>query len=380
MKKSVIYLPKHVGGLGVIDITVQQHILQQRYVRALLLDNQVSRPIPVFLMQLLSTFIQVTYGASHPQLPLLFATFVLEPPCLINTVCCLSSARWMPLLLTRLGLLVVCRCLPTSSLSKVVSLRLWCSKHEPPAPALAFYPEWLRPSAPTSSNFVSSLCTILVANPAGPEPLLVTGGGVDLSPYYCHKLSYQSVPILSMSSTELRAMYMRDHPPLTNPRVDVNRLTVASFLQTKMPSAARNLWFRLIHNKVSSKVNVYKIFKLPDNLCVYCGYRETTTHILFTCPANRDIWTNYFSLLFVPLGPLDMSQVAMDVLSLDLSTYCLLESSLKVSTFEAITCVITAIWRTRWRDHYDSVGFDNQSVMDRAMINLRRLSSLNLLS
>lgn len=228
-------------------------------------------------------------------------------------------------------------------------------------------------------NFVSSLCTILVANPAGPEPLLVTGGGVDLSPYYCHKLSYQSVPILSMSNTELRAMYMRDHPPLTNPRVDVNRLTVASFLQTKMLSAARNLWFRLIHNKVSSKVNVYKIFKLPDDLCVYCGYRETTTHMLFTCPANRDIWANYFSLLFVPLGPLDMSQVATDVLSLDLSTYCLLESPLKVSTFEAITCVITAIWRARWRDHYDSVGFDNQSVMDRAMINLRRLSSLNLL-
>ncbi|CEP09380.1 hypothetical protein, partial, partial [Parasitella parasitica] len=56
MKKSVIYLPKHVGGLGVIDITVQQHILQQRYVCALLLDNQVSRPIPVFLLQLLSTF------------------------------------------------------------------------------------------------------------------------------------------------------------------------------------------------------------------------------------------------------------------------------------------------------------------------------------
>ncbi|KAK4520677.1 uncharacterized protein ATC70_006555 [Mucor velutinosus] len=165
-----------------------------------------------------------------------------------------------------------------------------------------------------------------------------------------------------------------------DPRVDVNRLTVASFLQTKMPSAARNLWFRLIHNKVSSKVNVYKIFKLPDDLCVYCGYRETTTHMLFTCPANWDIWTNYFALLFVPLGPLDMSQVATDVLSLDLTSYCLLDSFLKVSTFEAVTCVITAIWRAKWRDHYNSVGFDNQSVMDRAMINLRRISSLNLLS
>jgi hypothetical protein len=72
LKQTVMYLPKHVGGLGVIDITVQQHILQQRYVRALLLDNQVHRPIPAFLMQLICTFIQVTYGAPHPQLPLLF--------------------------------------------------------------------------------------------------------------------------------------------------------------------------------------------------------------------------------------------------------------------------------------------------------------------
>ncbi|KAL9536427.1 hypothetical protein PS6_011909, partial [Mucor atramentarius] len=30
LKKSIIYLPKHVGGLGVNDIIPQQHILQQR--------------------------------------------------------------------------------------------------------------------------------------------------------------------------------------------------------------------------------------------------------------------------------------------------------------------------------------------------------------
>ncbi|KAK4518015.1 uncharacterized protein ATC70_001365 [Mucor velutinosus] len=410
MKKSVIYLPKHVGGLGVIDIKVQQHILQQRYVRALLLDNQVSRPIPAFLMQLLCAFIQVTYGAAHPQLPLLFrnlrfGTSLPHQHCLLPILRSVDAfaveASWSDCGLSVDTLLQ----LPMTVLFDPATTdpSLLYHKQFRQLPARVFLeqsrlPEALvfkaraacsspgllsRMVAAVRSNtihFVSSLCPILLANPAGPEPLLVTGGGVDLSPYYCHKLSYQGITILSMSNTELRAMYMRDHPPITNPRVDVNRLTVASFLQTKMPSAARNLWFRLIHNKVSSKVNVYKIFKLPDDLCVYCGYRETTTHMLFTCPANWDIWINYFALLFVPLGPLDMSQVATDVLSLDLSSYCLLDSSLKVSTFEAVTCVITAIWRAKWRDHYDSVGFDNQSVMDRAMTNLRRISSLNLLS
>ncbi|KAK4510339.1 uncharacterized protein ATC70_004769 [Mucor velutinosus] len=230
----------------------------------------------------------------------------------------------------------------------------------------------------TTIQFLPTLCPDSLVSPAGPEPLLVTGGGVDLSPYYCHKLFYQGIQILSMSGTELRAMYMRDHPPITDPRVDVNRLTMASSLQTKMPSAPRNLWFRLIHNKVSSKANVSPIFKLPDDLCVYCGYRETTTHMLFTCPANLEIWSNYFALIFVPLGSLDMSQVAQDVLSLNLSSYCLLDSPLKVSIFEAVTCVLTAIWRVKWRNHYDNVGFDNQSVVDRAMTNLRQISSSNL--
>lgn len=64
-------------------------------------------------------------------------------------------------------------------------------------------------------------------------------------------------------------------------------------------------------------------------------------------------------------------------MALNLADYRLLDSPLRVSTFEAVTCVITAIWRAKWRNYFDSVDFDNQSVVDRAMINLRQLSSLN---
>ncbi|KAI8643870.1 hypothetical protein BD408DRAFT_481818 [Parasitella parasitica] len=226
-------------------------------------------------------------------------------------------------------------------------------------------------------NFVPSLPCVYLSAPLGPDSLSVTDGGFDLSLYFHHKLFYQGTTILSMSNTELRAMYMRNHPPITNPRVDVNRLTVASFLDTKMPSAARNLWFRLIHNKVSSKVNVSHILGLPDDLCEFCGYLETTAHMLFTCPSHLEIWSNYFSLVFVPTGALDMSKVYQDVMSLNLSSYRLLDSPLKVSVFEAVTCVITAIWRAKWRAHFDNADFGNQSVVDRAMINLRHISSLN---
>ncbi|KAK4509211.1 uncharacterized protein ATC70_007561 [Mucor velutinosus] len=144
-----------------------------------------------------------------------------------------------------------------------------------------------------------------------------------------------------------------------------------------MPSTARNLWFRLIHNKVSSKANLYTPLRLPDDLCEYSGHRETTAQMLFTCQSNLEILSNYFALVFLPLGALDMSEVYQNVMSLNLSSFHFLDSPLKVSVFVAITCVLTTIWRAKWPAYYDNVGIDNQSIVDRAISNLRNLSSLN---
>ena len=406
MKKAVIYSPKELGGLSVIDITVQQHILQQRYVRALLLDNNVSRPIPNFLMQTLSTFIQVNYGASHPHLPLLFRNYRLGSPlsglhCLLPLLrsvdaffvqdswdtCQLSLETMLQLPFTALcqqdttepsitqhNLIrrkPVHTFLEPSRLqdSLVFKSRAQCSN-----PGLLN--KITRAVSSATLQFTTKFQVYLVP-PSGPIPRDILNGGVDFSPYLCHKLNYQGIMVLSMTNTQLRDMYMRDHPPINRSQVDLNRLTMASFLHTKMPSAARNLWFRLIHNKVSSKANLAHILRLPDEMCVYCGLRETTSHMLFTCPAHHEIWRNYFALVFVPSEPLNPGKLYEDVMALNLADYRLLDSPLRVSTFEAVTCVITAIWRAKWRNYFDSVDFDNQSVVDRAMINLRHLSSLN---
>ncbi|EPB85321.1 hypothetical protein HMPREF1544_07935 [Mucor circinelloides 1006PhL] len=182
-------------------------------------------------------------------------------------------------------------------------------------------------------NFVPSLPCVYLSAPLGPDSLSVTNGGFDLSLYFRHKLFYQGIMILSMSNTELRrAMYMRNYPPITNPWVDVY-----------------------------SKVNLLPILRLlPDDICKYCGHSKTTSHMLFTCPTNFDICYNFFALVFLPLESMDMSDV---------------------SAFEAITCVITAIWHAKWwRSYYDNIAIDDQSVVDRAMSNLRNISSLNMFS
>ncbi|GAN10028.1 hypothetical protein MAM1_0313c09562 [Mucor ambiguus] len=50
-------------------------------------------------------------------------------------------------------------------------------------------------------QFVSLLPAIFLVNPVGPKPLLVNGGGVDLSPHYCHKLLHQDIIAPLMSNT-----------------------------------------------------------------------------------------------------------------------------------------------------------------------------------
>lgn len=63
---------------------------------------------------------------------------------------------------------------------------------------------------------------------------------------------------------------------------------------------------------------------------------------------------------------------------LDLSEYRLLDSSLRISVFKAISCTNSIIWSAKYRNYFVAIDFDNQSIANRVMINLRHLSSLNV--
>ncbi|KAI8647298.1 hypothetical protein BD408DRAFT_439459 [Parasitella parasitica] len=125
----------------------------------------------------------------------------------------------------------------------------------------------LKQAVSSAALTFTPMLNICLSPPSGPALPASSAGGVDFTPYLSHKLNYQSIAVLSMTNTQLCAMYMRDRPPpIARPHVDLNRFTMASFLHNKMPSAARNLWFRLIHNKVSSKANIVNILRLTDEI------------------------------------------------------------------------------------------------------------------
>jgi hypothetical protein len=100
---------------------------------------------------------------------------------------------------------------------------------------------------------------------------------LDFSPYI-GILAYQNEQILTMSNSNLRIMYLRNNAPITTLDPDLNARRFKAFLRSQMLSPSQNLWFRLIHKKISSKANIAHILQLPDDRCHFCGLQETTSH------------------------------------------------------------------------------------------------------
>ncbi|KAI8084190.1 uncharacterized protein B0P05DRAFT_466494, partial [Gilbertella persicaria] len=83
----------------------------------------------------------------------------------------------------------------------------------------------------------------------------------------------------------------------------------------------RNLWYRLLHNKISSKTIIASILQLPDDKCVFCDLPQTPEHMLFTCMTNNDIWLNAINLYFKHSSRFSLPQLYLDVIALNVDHY-----------------------------------------------------------
>ncbi|KAI8084191.1 uncharacterized protein B0P05DRAFT_30396 [Gilbertella persicaria] len=72
LRKTTIYHPRLTGSLCVMNVSAQQKVLQNWYIRAILHNNCIDRPIPAFLLQLLVSCIQSAFDCPYHEVPLLF--------------------------------------------------------------------------------------------------------------------------------------------------------------------------------------------------------------------------------------------------------------------------------------------------------------------
>lgn len=403
-KKTNIYHSKLLGGLSVIDISAQQLVLQQRYISALLYDNSRGSVLPKYLFDLLTSYLQMAYDTFLYIVPLLFDQ--VRKPSHLNGLHVLSPIiraisgfpkpdTWDDLdfnLATSLELPFTSLCITNPDLPSVFENASICSKrisyffklsthsgrlsfkerHECQSPNLlnrikVNYINGTLVFLPFFANFLEHADDLVASD--NPEIF-------DIHPYL-HRLTYNKEKILDMSNSTLRCMYLRHIPAIDNIASDLTPKRFKSFLRSNMLSSSRNLWFRLVHGKVSAKANTAHILKLPDDLCIFCGLQETARHLLFTCPAHSELWFNLFILLVKSPNPLDLDQLYNDVISLNLQHYQLLDSSLQVNIFDIISSMLSSIWRAYWRNHFDSIPIDNLIIFDQAIHRIRKLSAFN---
>ncbi|KAG9062176.1 hypothetical protein KI688_006508 [Linnemannia hyalina] len=88
------------------------------------------------------------------------------------------------------------------------------------------------------------------------------------------------------------------HPPMIAPHPPLTPAFWNEFWKNKLPHNARNVWWRLLINKLPSGSFLNSI--LPDMvespICRICQvHMETSRHLLFSCPKKLEIWEGALS-------------------------------------------------------------------------------------
>ncbi|KAG0052741.1 hypothetical protein BGZ90_006406 [Linnemannia elongata] len=71
----------------------------------------------------------------------------------------------------------------------------------------------------------------------------------------------------------------------------------SSFWKNQIPHNARNVWWRLLINKLPSGLHLHSIIPdMVEPLCRVCGTSlETSQHLLFSCPKKLEVWQGALS-------------------------------------------------------------------------------------
>ncbi|KAI8078996.1 uncharacterized protein B0P05DRAFT_541978 [Gilbertella persicaria] len=133
-------------------------------------------------------------------------------------------------------------------------------------------------------------------------------------------------------------MYSRHIPDIQSMKASINTTRFKRFLRISIPGRTRNLWYRLLHNKISSKTITAFILQLPGDKCLY-----------------------------------------LDVIDLNVDHYQLLDTYLRLNSFEILSSVFSSIWNTYWRHYSDPCFYDGQVILDEAIKTIRKLSAYKYL-
>ncbi|KAG1460822.1 hypothetical protein G6F56_005860 [Rhizopus delemar] len=74
----------------------------------------------------------------------------------------------------------------------------------------------------------------------------------------------------------------------------------SSFWSFSMVHSARNVWYRVLHQKIPCRAFLHRIdlSSVPDGACLLCGQPETSEHLIILCPRKTPFWSSICSIIF----------------------------------------------------------------------------------
>ncbi|KAG0785187.1 hypothetical protein G6F22_008045 [Rhizopus arrhizus] len=99
---------------------------------------------------------------------------------------------------------------------------------------------------------------------------------------FIQQMSYGDINITALKNRQLKTMFsFNSNSQITN----ISHNNWKAFISSPMHHIPRNVWYRLLHKKLSTRANLHRIIptKVDDDYCRLCKPPETKQHMLFTC-------------------------------------------------------------------------------------------------
>ncbi|KAG1535107.1 hypothetical protein G6F46_010932 [Rhizopus delemar] len=119
-----------------------------------------------------------------------------------------------------------------------------------------------------------------------------TEANISFDPFI-QQMSYEDINITALKNRQLKTMFsFNSNSQITN----ISHNNWKDFISTPMHHIPRNVWYRLLHKKLSTRANLHRIIpaKVDDDYYQLCKLPETEQHTLFTCIQKQDLWNAAF--------------------------------------------------------------------------------------
>ncbi|KAI8360749.1 hypothetical protein EDC96DRAFT_445189, partial [Choanephora cucurbitarum] len=135
-----------------------------------------------------------------------------------------------------------------------------------------------------------------------------------------------------------------------------------SFWKFPLPYASRNVWYRLLHNKVPCRSVLHRLIPsfFPSATCLLCGIEEDTLeHFLWLCPIKLTVWSFIWSLYF----DASSSTEALSYAITSLKFPALTSHYANTNSSSIFGSTLLSIWRAHWAFVFSDIPFNSHPIV-----------------